>query len=289
MNPHAEALLELAKRQLAAADFAGAGAILAAVLELEPACLPAHNLREEHRLAGNFTGWTGVNALISPDDDIFRFFATHPDSRNPLRDYIADGWRTLCELQRVLDSAGKSLYHCPSFLEFACGHGRFTRHLATALAPGALTVSDVVPGSVEFLRRHWGVKGFDSTSDPQALSIPGEYDVVFVLSLFSHLPQSAWHGWLERLFGAVAPRGVLVLTTHGEEAARKSGVDWGEAGYAFFAASESQALRATDYGTTFSSARLVRTAIAAAAPRARVTHIATAFWSYQDAWVLEKE
>jgi SAM-dependent methyltransferase len=288
MNRHAADLLEQARRQLAAGDGDGAAVSLAAVLELEPACLPAHNLREEHRLAGNFTDWTGVNAVISPDDDIFRFFATHPDSRNPLRDYIADGWRTLCELQRVLDRASKSLYHCRSFLEFACGHGRFTRHLAPALAPGVLTISDVVPGCVEFLRRHWPVDGFDSTADPRGLRIPARFEVVFALSLFSHLPESTWQEWLRTLYGAVAPGGVLVLTTHGEQAARKSGVDLGERGFAFFAASESQALGTQDYGTTFTAAHYVGEAIAAVATPAEVSHLPAAFWCYQDAWILRR-
>ena len=288
MNPHAAALLEQAKKRLSAGDREGAAAMLAAVLELEPACLAAHNLREEHRLAGNFTDWTGVNSIISPDDDIFRFFATHPDSRNPLRDYIADGWRTLCELQRVLDSAAGNLYRCPAFLEFASGHGRFTRHLAKALAPGALTVSDVVPGCVAFLKKHWAVEGFESASDPAALVIPGQYDIVFVLSLFSHLPVSTWHGWLRTLYGAVRPGGVLVFTTHGDDAARRSSVDLGGAGFAFFAASESQALPGNEYGTAFASAGFVQRAIGAAAPQARVGHIPTAFWSYQDAWVVHK-
>lgn len=288
MNRHAAALLEQAQRQLAAGDRDGAAVSLAAALELEPACLPAHNLREEHRLAGNFADWTGVNAVISPEDDIFRFFATHPDSRNPLRDYIADGWRTLCELQRTLDRAGRNLYSCASFLEFACGHGRFTRHLAQTLPPGALTVSDVVPGCVSFLRKHWPVMGFHSASDPDQLDIPGRYDIVFVLSLFSHLPGATWHAWLRTLYGAVAPGGVLVMTTHGAEAARKSGVDWGEAGFAFFAASESQALPGSEYGTTFTSAGFVERAIAAAAAQAEVVHVPSAFWSYQDAWVVHR-
>jgi len=288
MNVHATALLQQARRQLAAGDRDGATVSLAAVLELEPACLPAHNLREEHRLAGYFGDWTGVNAIVSPDDDIFRFFANHPDSRNPLRDYIADGWRTLCELQRVLDCAGKNLYRCQSFLEFACGHGRFTRHLANALPPGTLTVSDVVPGCVEFLRSHWGVGGFESTSDPEALHIPGKYDVVFVLSLFSHLPQSTWQAWLRRLYDAVDSGGVLVMTTHGEQAARKSNVDLDAAGFAFFPASESKALQEAEYGTTFTSTQFVRQAIAAVAPQAAVNHLSSAFWSYQDAWAISK-
>jgi len=288
MNPHAKALLEQARLQLNRGDRVGAAAGLAAVLDLEPACLAAHNLREEHRLPGNFSDWTGVNAIIAPEDDIFRFFAGHPDSRNPLRDYLADGWRTLSELQRVLDRVDRNLYRCGSFLEFAAGHGRFTRHLAPALPPGVLTVCDIVPGSVEFLQQQCGVRGFRSTALPHELRTPGQYEIVFVLSLFSHLPESTWRAWLGRLYEAVQPGGVLVFTTHGERAARASGIDWGASGFAFFAASESQALGGAEYGTTFTAATYVRDAIPQTNAGARVTHIPAAFWNYQDAWLLDK-
>lgn len=286
MNPHAQALLAQAQRQLDQKDPAGAGISLSAALDLEPAFLAAHNLREQHRLPGNFSDWTGVNAVISPDDDIFRFFANHPTSRNPLRDYLSDGWRTLSELQRVLDLAGKSVFSCRNFLEFASGHGRFTRHLAQVLPPQSVTVSDVVPGSVAFACHHFGVRGFESTSNPAQLQIPGQYEVVFALSLFSHLPDATWATWLARLYGAVAPGGVLVITTHGDKCARLAGVDWGSEGYVFFASSESMAIDGAEYGTTYTSAEYVQKAIASVAPKARVFHRSAAFWGNQDAFVV---
>lgn len=286
MKADVDTLVEQARLQLAGGDRACASALLHAALELDPACLAAHNLREEHGLPGNYTESMGVDALISPDDDIFRYFAGHPDSRNPPRDYLADGWRTLCELQQVLDRFGKSIYRCSRFLEFAAGHGRLTRHLAKVMLPGALTVSDVVPGSVAFLRQRFGVRGFDSSTRPGDLRFPEDYEVVFALSLFSHLPESSWQAWLGRLFEAVAPAGALIFTTHGERAARASGVDWGARGFAFFASSESRALESVEYGTTFTSPRFVEQAIAQAAPGAKVTHLPSAFWNFQDAWVL---
>ena len=91
----------------------------------------------------------GVNCEISPQDDIYRFFDGHPTSINPLRDYLADGWRTLSELMLLLESVDRPLLRVASFLEFASGHGRFTRHLARALGAGKVTVSDVVPSAVQ--------------------------------------------------------------------------------------------------------------------------------------------
>lgn len=288
MKADIDSLIRQAQAQIARGDRDCAAALVNAALALDPGCLAAHNFREEHALPGNYTEAMGVDAVISPDDDIFRFFAAHPDSRNPPRDYLADGWRTLCELQRLLDCFGRSIYRCKSFLEFAAGHGRFTRHLVGVLPPGALTVSDVVPGSVAFLRARWGVDGFESTARPEDLLIPGRFEIVFALSLFSHLPEFTWPGWLGRLFDAVAPAGLLVFTTHGERAARANAVDWGPEGFAFFASSESRALSGDVYGTAFTSPQFVARIVEAVAPAATRSHFPAAFWNYQDAWVLAR-
>jgi SAM-dependent methyltransferase len=287
MNNQLEALCQRAAMQIAQNDPAAATSTLDQALALAPTCLPAHNLKEKHHLPGNFSEWMGVNAEISPDDDIFRFFASHPTSKNPFRDYLSDGWRTMMELQELLDSAGLSVGRCQSFLEFASGHGRFTRHLARVCKNGQLSVSDVVPGSVDFLRSTLGVKGFYSSTDPHALSIPEKYEVIFVLSLFSHLPSAVWKSWLQVLHAALKPGGLLILSTHGEKCARLDEVDLGTQGYRFFPSSESTALDGATYGTTFASLAYVRQAVTEAlGSGVKVTAHANHFWGKQDAIVV---
>jgi hypothetical protein len=109
MNKDTSTLLIDAKQLIEQQDLSGAAAVLDLLCESEPLNLDAHNLREKYKLRGNFSDWMGVNAKISPDDDIFRFFANHPTSKNPVRDYLSDGWRTMVELQDVLDVCGLSL------------------------------------------------------------------------------------------------------------------------------------------------------------------------------------
>ncbi len=254
---------------------------------LEPGFLETHNLREKDRLPGNFSDWMGFNAEISPDDDIFRFFANHPTSVNPVRDYLSDGWRTMMELQEILDLHALSVQRCGSFLEFACGHGRFTRHLARILKNGELTVSDVVPGSVDFLKDALGVKGFYSDTDPEKMVLADKYRVIFVLSLFSHLPSSAWNGWFKLLQGALQANGVLIFSTHGEKCARLAGVDWGEQAYKFFPSSESTALDGQTYGCAYASADFVKNKIVEAlGPNVKIQVIPNHFWGNQDAIVV---
>jgi SAM-dependent methyltransferase len=251
--------------------------------------LAAHNLIERHGLAGAFSHWMGVCCEISPQDDIYRFFDGHPTSVNPLRDYFADGWRTLSELMLLLESVDRPLLKTQCVLEFASGHGRFTRHLAKALGPQRVVVSDVVADAVAFARARFGVDGFESTTQPEALHWPARYDLVFVLSLFSHLPRASWGRWLRHLYDAVAPGGLLVFSTHGEEAARRQGVQLDGEGFFFAASSESNAIDAQEYGTAFTAPGFVQARLADCVAGARLLRLAPVwFWHHQDAWVLQK-
>lgn len=251
--------------------------------------LAAHNLIEQHELPGAFGDMMAMPCQIAPEDDIFHFFAGHPTSTNPLRDYLADGWRTLSELMLLLEAVNRPLLKTRSFLEFASGHGRFTRHLVKALGSQRVTVSDVVPGAVDFSRHVFGVDGFTSTSAPEDIAWPQRYDVVFVLSLFSHLPRRTWARWLKRLYGAVAPGGVLIFTTHGARATAFDKVTLDDEGFFFAPSSESNAIDRFEYGTTFTSEAFVRARIAETVGEECLVHVAPVqFWNHQDAYVLTK-
>lgn len=281
--------LQTAERLLACGQRSEAAALLQASREQPATRLQAHNLVEQHRLPGCFTEMMGLECRIAPADDIFHFFAGHPTSTNPLRDYLADGWRTLSELLLLLESAGRPLSQLPQVLEFASGHGRFTRHLVKAIGPQRLTVSDIVPDAVEFSTATFGVRGFLSGSDPQAVQWPQAYDLVFVLSLFSHLPERTWGAWLQRLYESLAPGGLLVFSTHGTDAAARAGVALDARGFFFAPSSESTAIAAQDYGTTFTAPGFVQAQIAEHIGPARLAgHVPLHFWNHQDGWVVQR-
>ena len=289
--PEAQAVDALARAQvlLAAGDRDGAAVALRVAAMVPGTQLAAHNLIESQGLPGAFAPWMGLDAHIDPADDVFGFFTGHGTWSSPLRDYLADGWRTLSELLLLLERAGHRLSGCRQVLEFASGHGRFTRHLVKALGHERVTVSDVVPGAVAFSTAQFGVRGFVSTSEPAALAWPGRYDLVFVLSLFSHLPRATWAAWLRRLWDAVAPGGVLVFTTHGDFAAQRAGVTLDEQGFHFVGASESTAIDAQEYGTAFTSPGFVQTQIEALVPAPARWSVEPAwFWAHQDAFVLQR-
>lgn len=286
----AEKALEIGQRRLAQGDRDAATKALRQALLVPSTRLHAHNEIERFGLAGSFGEMMGLNCEISPADDIFRFFAGHPSSTNPLRDYFADGWRTLSELMLLLERVNRPLLQTRSFLEFASGHGRFTRHLVKALGCDRVTISDVVEDAVSFSRRAFGVQGFVSTAEPEHLDWPARYQLIFVLSLFSHLPRCTWSRWLRCLHEGLAPGGLLVLSTHGVKAAKQHRVNLDAEGFCFMPSSESSAISPERYGTTWTSEAFVKAQIEQQiGPDSLIHYQPHGFWNCQDAYVLIKQ
>jgi SAM-dependent methyltransferase len=262
-----------------------AAGMYARVLAREPGNLIAHNALEQMGASERYGRWMRINCIIDPRDDIYRFFASHPLAKNPIREYLSDGWRTMMELMVLLERLDRPLVKMQSVLEFAAGFGRFTRHL-TRLLPGRVTCADIQPGSMEFLREQFGVNVFSSSFKPEEIVFPQKYELIFVLSLFTHLPTERWGMWLQHLQRGLAPGGLLVFSVHNERAAIEEGVTFGPSGTHFIRSSESPQLGADEYGTTFTTDDFVASQVALALGRKPLLHEHLAFWVGQDAVVV---
>ena len=86
------------------------------VLALDAANLTAHNQLEALHAPQRYSHWLRVNCVIDERDDIFRFFANHEIAKNPIREYLSDGWRTLSELMLLLETVDKPLSKTGSVL-----------------------------------------------------------------------------------------------------------------------------------------------------------------------------
>lgn len=255
------------------------------VLALAPANIAAHNALERMRAQQCYGRWMRLNCVIDQRDDIFHFFANHEIAKNPIREYLSDGWRTLSELMLLLEVVDQPLLKTGSVLEFAAGFGRFTRHLAAVL-PGRVTCTDVMPGSVEFLREQFHVDAFASSHDPEKVALPSTYDLVFVLSMFTHLPIRMWIPWLRALKQLVKPGGLLVFSVHNESFAIDAGVKFDAAGTHFISSSESPSIDGDTYGTTFTTRKFVIDSVKAVFGIPPLHYQAPAFWHGQDGVVV---
>ncbi|MEO8386286.1 MAG: class I SAM-dependent methyltransferase [Betaproteobacteria bacterium] len=272
-------------QELEASQPTEAAQLFSDVLALDATNLTAHNALERMQAPQAYGRWMMVNCVIDPADDIFRFFAHHEIAKNPIREYLSDGWRTLSELMLLLESVDRPLSKTASVLEFAAGFGRFTRHLVKAL-PGRVTCSDVMPGSVAFLQEQFGVVAFESSHYPERITHAVQYELVFVLSMFTHLPAHMWSPWLRALKRMLKPGGLLVFSVHNEQFAKKLGVAFDANGTHFIASSESPSIDAKTYGTTFTTRKFVEDTVASALGSEPLSYKTLAFWNGQDAVVV---
>jgi 2-polyprenyl-3-methyl-5-hydroxy-6-metoxy-1,4-benzoquinol methylase len=158
----------------------------------------------------------GVNRVISPRDETFIYARSQLPFDEAARAYYFDTGKQLATgLLQYLLSADLHPEQL-DFLDFAAGYGRVTRWLVPAF--GTVTVADLEQEMINFNRQEFGVSGFVSSVDSRILlSHCRDYDVVFVFSLFTHLPDKTWRAWLSALAGLVRPSGHLIFSTHSYE------------------------------------------------------------------------
>jgi SAM-dependent methyltransferase len=127
-----------------------------------------------------------------------------------------------------------------SVLDFGCGCGRVTRYWESF--EGAVAGSDVNAKAVEWCRDNLTFASFERNAlQPPLVFDDATFDLVYALSVFTHLTADLQPAWRDELHRVLRPDGLLLLTTHGrsyvprldagERAAFERGelvVRWGE-------------------------------------------------------------
>lgn len=233
-------------------------------------------------------GWQlpGPLAAVCAEDEMTLHLRSHlSDPDLTLSRYLNEGLEAVQVLEHVLQQHGRRLADCDSLLDFACGYGKSTRFLVQRLDPARVWVSDIYRGAVDFQRAHFGVQGLYSVADPDALMWPRRFSLIYVGSLFSHLPEQSFVGWLRKLSEALADDGLLVFSTHGPMLAQAA--DAAQTGFHFLAKSESRSLDTAEYGSTFVTEAWVRCRAAALGLHG-VHYLPSELWA-QDLYVVSRQ
>lgn len=137
------------------------------------------------------------------------------------------GWEPLLPALRATPGAGPV-----RVLDLGCGHGRFARYLAQALAPRALELCGVDASEPLLAQaRRTGPTGArwqigDLVRAPDALP-PGPFDLVAVIAVIHGVPsRERRRALLDACAARLAPGGQLVFTTWRADLARERRLDW---------------------------------------------------------------
>ena len=153
-------------------------------------------------------------------------------------------------------------------LDFACGYGLLLRFLTHSLPVDNITASEIQPEALAFVRDRFGVRAILSNVDPQAFQPGATFDIIWVASLFSHLPERLFERWLGRLTRCLTPQGILCFSAH-DDRLLPAGTTMPESGIHYRPFSENPDLDGRNYGTTFVTEDYVRRSMGTACGRDR--------------------
>jgi len=233
----------------------------------------------------------GVSALVHRHDHIFEFLINHkafPSDQTRIGYYFSDGAKSAGQLDELVEKHLPGKATPVSLLEFASGYGCVGRHLKNN-PRFDLTACDIHDEAISFMETQLAIRAVQSQSQPECLTLPQAYDVVFALSFFSHMPITTWARWLVRLVQAAKVGGLVIFTTHGEHSRKYLGKPKiGELGFHFQRNSEQKDLPLDEYGNTTALPAFVR-AVIATIPQAIEIEFGEGFWwGHQDMYVLQK-
>jgi len=191
------------------------------------------------------------NSTICDQDEMYLFaLANHGTPDRACIRYYFNGRRIVDTVRQVLNWHFRELNSISSFLDFASGYGRFTRFLVQEIPPQNLWISDIYAPAVQFQTEQFGVQGIVSTTYPQDYPIQKSFDAILACSFFSHLPETTFLTWLQKLYSLLSPQGILMFSVHDRDLFPPH-LAISPSDILFIPNSESRSLDVNEYGTSY--------------------------------------
>jgi SAM-dependent methyltransferase len=117
---------------------------------------------------------------------------------------------------RELAGAAGSLTGVASVLDLGCGSGRVLPHIASLAPAATCTGCDVDGAAIAWAAsHHTGISWVRSEFEPPLPFADGSFELVYSISVFSHLDERLGDAWLAEVARVLAPGGVALLSVHG--------------------------------------------------------------------------
>jgi len=134
------------------------------------------------------------------------------------RDVFQEIGKSCAQTIRALaQRAGVDLDRSVEVLDFACGCGRVIRHFRDHPAQANWTGSDIDAEALQWCRENLGgIAAFSQNGFQPPTSFDSDrFDVIYSVSLFTHLDEEDQFRWLTEMARILRPGGILIATAHG--------------------------------------------------------------------------
>lgn len=156
----------------------------------------------------------GVSGRVHYND--FMLTSTDPAK---VDSYLRGAVQFVDILRRSCAEAARDWDSIETVLEIGCGYGRIVRELTKFILPERVCVCDVIEAGARFAAAEFGVRKIPVLEDATPLPLE-QFDLVYLLSVYSHLPRNLVVENLQRVAAVLKPGGVVVATVHGEGSAQ---------------------------------------------------------------------
>ena len=142
--------------------------------------------------------------------------------RDPMYDgneahYVAVGESAL----RILETALRETATPRRILDLPSGYGRITRVLRARFPEAAITVCDIDRAAVDFSAARFAARGIYSVGDFRLLDLKCTFDLIWVGSLITHLPEQQTRRFLDCIVRHMRRGSILVMSSHGDLIAQR--------------------------------------------------------------------
>lgn len=129
--------------------------------------------------------------------------------------FLESGGRAVDAIRINLERHGYRIEDARAVLDFGCGSGRVLRHWAALDGP-AFHGTDYNPVLVDWCASNLPFAQCQvNTLTPILTYDDDTFDLIYALSVFTHLPEVDQLLWMDELHRVLRPGGLLILTTHG--------------------------------------------------------------------------
>lgn len=136
-----------------------------------------------------------------------------------LESYLSVTYSAMAQIGHAMTVCGRTSFE--RILDLPCGHGRVMRGLKAAFPEAELTACDVDRGGVDFCASQFGAVPVYSDPDPSKIALEGNFDLIWVGSLLTHLDAERCVEFLEMFRERLGDGGLLIFSSHGRNAAKR--------------------------------------------------------------------
>ena len=140
------------------------------------------------------------------------------------RAFYREGRALLDQVALAFSDSGKALADAESILDFGCGSCRVLSAFADIPHRGELWGCDIDAEAIAWNAANLGhlARFYANPVLPPTSFADGQFDAIYSISVFTHLPEDLQFVWLNELRRILRPGGVLVASVHGGEYYRQA-------------------------------------------------------------------